>query len=141
MSDLPVITPETAAPGTPLNGYERTITLADLETFVSRTGESLDDYRTDGVLVVPAGMLMGLYGLLIHGTFHYEAGVHVSSELSVTRAPLVGEPFRVGGQVIELFEKNGNKYVTFSVEATSMAGEPLSRVEHTSIYALRKKSA
>ncbi|MCB9484147.1 MAG: hypothetical protein H6675_09065 [Dehalococcoidia bacterium] len=137
---LPPLTEETAKPGTALNGYDRTITRSDIETFVGRTGEDIGSYEEGGALSVPTGMLMGLYGPLIHGTFHYEAGVHVSSDLTVTRIPRAEEPLHVGGEVLELFEKNGNKYVTFSVEVDSAAGERLARVEHTSIYALRKRS-
>ena len=140
-TSLPPLTEETAAPGTPLNGYDRIITRADIETFAGRTGESLDDYMVDGVLTVPPGMLMGLYGPLIHGTFHYQAGVHVSSELTVNRTPQADQPLRVEGRVLDLFEKNGNKYVTFTVEVSDSADERLATVHHTSIYGLRPKGA
>ncbi|MCA9856646.1 MAG: hypothetical protein KC458_05160, partial [Dehalococcoidia bacterium] len=89
---LPPLTEETAKPGTALNGYDRTITRSDIETFVGRTGEDIGSYEEGGALSVPTGMLMGLYGPLIHGTFHYEAGVHVSSDLTVTRIPRAEEP-------------------------------------------------
>ena len=139
---LPDLNEESAAPGRALNGYDRTITRADIETFLARTGEPLDDYEIDGTLTVPPGMLMGLYGPLIHGTFHYEAGVHVSSEMTLNRAPDADQPLRVEGRVLDLFEKNGNKYVTFSVEvAGATSGERLATVHHTSIYALRGKGA
>jgi hypothetical protein len=95
MSDLPPLTEQTAAPGTKLNGYDRTITRDNVETFVSLTSESVDSYLVEGELTVSAGMLMGLYGPLSHGTFHYEAGVHVSSELELGRVPRVDEPIRV----------------------------------------------
>ena len=115
-TQLPPLTEESATPGTALNGYDRTITREDIETFLARTGESLDEYTVDGTLTVPPGMLMGLYGPLIHETFHYQAGVHVSSDLTLHRVPDAGQPLRIEGQVLDLFEKNGNKYVTFSVE-------------------------
>lgn len=140
-TQLPPLTEQTAAPGTALNGYDRTISRADIETFVGRTGESVDDYTVDGALTVPPGMLMGLYGPLIHGTFHYEAGVHVSSTLTVNRTPRADQPLRVEGRVLDLFEKNGNKYVTFSVEVSDTAGERLATVHHTSIYGLRAKGS
>lgn len=136
---LPPLDQDTARPGTPLNAYDRTITRADVEAFLSRTGEDVARYESRDTLSVPTGMLMGLYGPLIHGTFHYEAGVHVSSDLSVTRSPRAGDPLRVSGEVLRLFEKNGNKYVTFSVEVDTADGERLARVEHTSIYALRPR--
>jgi acyl-coenzyme A thioesterase PaaI-like protein len=139
MSDLPPLTEETAPPGTALKGYERTITRDDVAAFVGRTGETLDDYVVGGEATVPAGMLMGLYGPLSHGTFHYEACVHVSSELELDRVPRLDEPIRVEGRVLDLFEKNGNKYVTFSVEVSTLDGERLATVAHTSIYALRRK--
>lgn len=141
MTSLPPLTEESAAPGTTLNGYDRTITRWDIETFVGRTGESPDDYLIDGALTVPPGMLMGLYGPLIHGTFHYQAGVHVSSELTLDRVPRVDQALRVEGQVLGQFENDGNKYVTFSVEVADTAGERLATVHHTSIYALRAKGA
>jgi hypothetical protein len=139
---LPDLTEESAAPGTGLNGYDRTITRADIETFLARTGETLEAYQMGDALIVPPGMLMGLYGPLIHGTFHYEAGVHVSSEMTLNRAPEAHQPLRVEGRVLDLFEKNGNKYVTFSVEVSAAdGGERLATVHHTSIYALRRKGA
>lgn len=141
MTSLPPLNETNSAPGTPLTSYERTISLEDVEKFVSRTGEDIESYRRDGEVTVPAGMMMGMYGPLIHGTFHYEAGVHVSSDLTVKRVPRVDEPIRVGGKVLDLFEKNGNKYVTFSVEVRTHDGEELATVAHTSIYALRKKSS
>lgn len=139
MTDLPPLNETTAAPGTRLNAYERTITREQIETFLGRTGESLDSYVVDGELTVPTGILVGMYGPLIHGTFHYEAGVHVSSELTTNRVPRMDEPLSIEGEVLDLFEKNGNKYVTFSVEVNSSDGERLATVAHTSIYALRKK--
>jgi len=138
---LPPLTEESAAPGTALTGYDRTITREDIETFIARTGESLEDYTVDGALTVPPGMLMGLYGRLIHGTFHYQAGVHVSSELTLDGAVHADQPLRVEGRVLDLFEKNGNKYVTFSVEVADASGQRLATVHHTSIYSLRAKGA
>ena len=140
MTKLPPLTEQTARPGSPLNGYSRTITPDDIATFVGRTGESIDDYAVGGQLTVPPGMLMGLYGPLIHGTFHYEAGVHVSSDLRLNRVPTAGEQLSIEGRVLDLFEKNGNKYVTFSVEVSTPDGDPLATVDHTSIYALRKRA-
>ncbi len=137
---LPDLTEKSAAPGRALNGYNRTITQEDIETFLARTGESLNAYEIEGALTVPPGMLMGLYGPLIHGTFHYQAGVHVSSEMTLHEAPHAAQPLRVEGRILDLFEKNGNKYVTFSVEVSEApAGERLATVHHTSIYALRGK--
>ncbi|MCK9494315.1 MAG: hypothetical protein M0R75_02310 [Dehalococcoidia bacterium] len=140
-ASLPPLTEETAAPGTRLNSYDRTVTRGDIETFLRRTGEGIEAYLDDDVLTVPSGLLIGFYAPLIHGTFHYEAGVHVSSDLSITRLPLADESLRVGGEVLRLFEKNDNKYVTFSVEVDTAGGERLARIEHTSIYALRKKGS
>lgn len=139
---LPDLTETSAAPGTALNGYDRTITREDIKTFLDRTGESLDAYDIAGVLTVPPGMLMGLYGPLIHGTFHYEAGVHVSSEMTLNRLPHADQALRIEGRVLDLFQKNGNKYVTFSVEiAEATSGDLLATVHHTSIYALRRRGA
>jgi hypothetical protein len=138
-AQLPVLSEQSASAGTALNGYDRTITPADIETFVGRTGESPQGYTVDGALTVPPGMLMGLYGPLIHGTFDYQAGVHVSSELTLNRLPRADQPLCVEGRVLDLFVKNGNKYVTFSVEVSDTAGERLATVDHTSIYSLRAK--
>jgi hypothetical protein len=137
---LPPLTEETAAPGTALNAYDRTVTRDDVRAYVERTGEQLADYEDARGLTVPAGMLLGMYGPLIHGTFHYEAGVHVSSDLQLQRVPRVDEPLRVSGRVVDRFERNGSKYVTFTVEVAAAAdGEPLATVVHTSIYALAAK--
>lgn len=139
---LPDLTEESAAPGTALNGYDRTINREEIERFLGRTGESLDAYTIDGALTVPPGMLMGLYGPLIHGTFHYEAGVHVSSEMTLNRVPHADQALRVDGRILDRFEKNNNKYVTFSVEVSEAAsGERLATVHHTSIYALHGRAS
>jgi len=139
---LPPLNAETAAPGTPLNGYDVTYDREVLEKYAERTGEDLDLYVVDGRQRVPTGVLFGAYGKLIHETFHYEAGVHTSSELELVRAPWMDEPLRVEGTVQELFERNGNKYVRFSVEVSNReTGERVATVMHTSIYALQKKTA
>jgi hypothetical protein len=85
-------------------------------------------------------MFLGAYGRLIHETFHYEAGVHVSSEMDLRRAAKLGETVAVSGNALKLFERNGDKYITFDVIITGPDGERLARVEHTSIYALRPRT-
>jgi hypothetical protein len=84
-------------------------------------------------------MFLGAYGRLIHGTFHYEAGVHTASELSISRALPEGTKAKVSGEVLKTFERNGDKYVTFNVVISDDVGEA-ARVEHTSIYGLRSRA-
>lgn len=138
--DLPELNEANCPPGTPLNPYQITYGEAQIRQYLSRTGETEDDYTIDGWLTVPPGVLLGAYGRLIHGTFHYEAGVHVSSDMDLRRTPKLDEPVTVSGNALRLFERNGDRYVTFDVIVTDSSGERLARVEHTSIYALTPRA-
>ena len=81
--NLPPLNDETGKPGTPLNPYEVTFDRAFVQGFLDKTGESADDYAVAGQAVVPPGIYLAAYGRLIHESFHYTAGVHVSSDMKV----------------------------------------------------------
>ena len=136
---LPVMNEENATPGRALNSYEITYDEAAIATYLARSAEPASLYMHDGVLTVPPGMFMGAYGRLIHETFHYEAGVHTASEMKVHRCPPAGTKATVSGEIIRTFERNGDKYVTFSVRVADGEG-PCAEVEHTSIYGLRSRA-
>jgi hypothetical protein len=138
--DLPPLNETTCPAGTPLTPYENTYDEAQVRQYLARTGESMEDYTVDGWLIVPPGMFFGAYGKLIHGTFHYEAGVHVASDMTVHRAPLLDETVTVSGNALRLWERNGDRYITFDVVVTGKDGDRLARVEHTSIYALQPRA-
>jgi acyl dehydratase len=53
--------------------------------------------------------------------------------------PSVGETVTVGGSVVDLFERNGSKYITFRTEIAGADGRALATVDHTSIYALARR--
>jgi hypothetical protein len=139
--DLPALNETNAAPGTPLRPYDLTYSESQIQQFLARTDESLESYIYDGTLHVPPGQLMGAYGRLIHESFHYQAGVHVSSQAEITRVPVADEPLRVTGEILRLSERNGDKYVTFSVLIDTETGERLAKIEHTSIYQLRARTS
>jgi hypothetical protein len=130
---------ENAPAGKPLNSYEIVYDQAAIDAYLARGGESAALYTHDGTLTVPPGMFLGAYGRLIHETFHYEAGVHTASQLTVHRCPPVGTKATVSGEIIRTFERNGDKYVTFSVRVADAEG-PCAEVEHTSIYGLRSRA-
>lgn len=138
--DLPALSEATCPPGTPLKPYQLTYDAEALKKYLDRTGEQASDYVVDGRQRIPPGMYLGAYGRLIHETFHYEAGVHVSSEMDLRRAADLGQSVTVSGNALRLFERNGDKYITFEVIITDRGGEQLARVEHTSIYALRPRA-
>lgn len=137
---LPVMNEENAKPGTPLNAYTITYDRVAIEAYLARSNEPSALYTVEGTLTVPPGMYLGAYARLIHGTFHYEAGVHTASELRVHKCPPEGTVVTVSGEVQRTFERNGDKYVAFSVNVTDDSGEPCATVDHTSIYALRSRS-
>jgi hypothetical protein len=137
--ELPPLNETNCPPGTPLKPYQLTYDREQLRKYLDRTGETEADYQVDGQQVVPPGMFLGAYGRLIHETFHYEAGVHVSSDLELRRVANLGETVTVSGNALKLFERNGDKYVTFDVIITGTDGDRLARVEHTSVYALRPR--
>lgn len=137
--DLPVMNEENAPPGRALNSYEITYDEAAISAYLARSAEPAALYTHDGVLTVPPGMFMGAYGRLIHETFHYEAGVHTASQMTVHRCPPVGTKATVSGEILRTFERNGDKYVTFSVRIADAHG-PCAEVEHTSIYGLRSRA-
>ncbi|MCC6388430.1 MAG: hypothetical protein IT302_13730 [Dehalococcoidia bacterium] len=136
---LPPLTEETARPGTPLNAYEVTFDAPFVQAFLDKTGERAETYTVDGRALVPPGIYLAAYGRLIHETFHYTAGVHVSSDMKVHVAAPVGTKATVSGEVVGLSERNGDRYITFTVNVTSSGGERLAEVEHVSIYALRPR--
>jgi hypothetical protein len=129
-----------AAPGTTLTPYSITYDRTAIEAYLDRSGEPAAPYLRDKGLTVPPGMFLGAYGRLIHGTFHYEAGVHTASQMSVLRCPDVDEEVTVSGQVKRTFERNGDKYVVFDVVLNDSNGNTCATVEHTSIYGLRSRA-
>ncbi len=138
--DLPIMNEENAQPGTPLTAYSITYDRTAIDTYLARSGEPIEPYIEDGVLTVPPGMYLGAYGRLIHGTFHYQAGVHTASQMSVFKCPPEGTVATVSGEVLKTFERNGDKYVTFTVVVSDESGEPCAKIEHTSIYGLRSRA-
>ena len=138
--DLPELNEENAPIGTPLRQYTICYTPEVVQQYLDRGGETPAMYMADGVQLVPPGQLMGAYGRLIHETFHYQTGVHVSSEMTLKRMPKVGETASVTGEIVRLSERNGDKYVTFSVVLDDEAGGRLASIEHTSIYKLRSRA-
>jgi hypothetical protein len=129
-----------AAPGTPLTSYDVVYDKEAIAQYLARSGEPGSLYVHGGKSTVPPGMFLGAYGRLIHGTFHYEAGVHTASELSILKCIPEGTNATVSGTVLTTFERNGDKYVTFSVVVSDETGEPCAKVEHTSIYGLRSRA-
>ena len=137
---LPEMNEATAAPGTPLNPYSITYGRAAIDQYLARSGEPSEPYFRGETLTVPPGMFLGAYGRLIHGTFHYEAGVHTASHMFVTRCPDAGEEVTVSGEIKRTFERNGDKYVVFDVIIKDLNGTTCASVEHTSIYGLRSRA-
>jgi hypothetical protein len=137
---LPELNEQNAPPGTPLKPYDLTIDRAAIERHCASTGEPPTNYEYEGRLRVPPGLLAGTYGRLIHDTFFYTTGVHVSSDLTLNRPVLVGEPLRVSGAITEHFERNGNTYVRFTIAVHDADGRPVAHVEHVSIYKLRPRA-
>lgn len=140
MSDLPPLNEANAGQGTPLKPYEVTYDVDFIAPLLSRTGESLDGYIYDGVAIVPPSVFLGAYGRLIHETFHYTTGVHVSSDMKVCLPAPVGTKAQVSGEVLRLYERNGDKYVTFQVSIDDETGGRIATVEHSSIYAFRPRA-
>jgi hypothetical protein len=138
--ELPEMNESNAAPGTPLTPYEVVYDRAAIEQYLARSSEPIALYTNNGTLTVPPGMFLGAYGRLIHGTFHYEAGVHTASELSTVKPVPEGTKATVSGNVLRTFERNGDKYVTFNVIVSDESGDPCATVEHTSIYGLRSRA-
>lgn len=138
--ELPEMNEQNAQPGTPLTPYEIVYDRSAIGQYLERSGEPAELYIEDGQLTVPPGMYLGAYGRLIHGTFHYEVGVHTSSELTIEKCPPVGTRATVSGEVLKTFERNGDKYVTFNVVVTEDGGDVCATIEHTSIYGLRSRA-
>lgn len=137
--NLPTLNEANCPPGTPLRPHSVTYTEQEIGDYLAGTGESLDAYRTDAALRVPPGMLLIQPIRIIHNNFHYETGVHVSSDLTVHTLPVAGESVSIGGKVSDLFERNGSKYVTMHVTVTGAGGRVHATIEHTSIYELAKR--
>ncbi|MBA4180756.1 MAG: hypothetical protein C0506_09230 [Anaerolinea sp.] len=138
--ELPEMNTENAAPGTPLNAYTVAYDREAIDLYLARSGESIEPYIHHGKLTVPPGLFLGAYGRLIHGTFHYEAGVHTASQMIVSKCVPEGTLATVSGEVVRTFERNGDKYVTFMVVVSDESGDACATVEHTSIYGLRSRA-
>jgi hypothetical protein len=139
MNELPELNEQSAQPGTKLRPYAVTYDEPFVQGFLDKTGESLDAYRDESGTRVPPGIFLGAYARLLHETYHYETGVHVSSDLSIVKAPMMGTSATVSGEVVRLFEKNGDKYVVVQLAVTADSGEVLATVEHSSIYQLKSR--
>ncbi|HXH21592.1 MAG TPA: hypothetical protein VNN10_06150 [Dehalococcoidia bacterium] len=140
--DLPELNEENCKPGDKLRPYSVTYDEPFVAAFLERTGESPADYEGPDGRVVPPAVFFSAYGRLIHGTYHYETGVFVTSNLRLFKAPPLGTKALVTGEVLRLFERNDNKYVTFSVVVSDeSSGERFAEVEHTSIYKLKPRPA
>ena len=139
-TDLLPLNPENAPVGTQLKTYTVTFDREAAATALARTGETPEQYELDGALRVPPLLLLGCYGRLIHESFHYETGVHVSSELTLHALPRLNEPLTVSGAIEEYSERGGSKYVRFSVNVAGADGTPAATVQHVSIYALQARA-
>jgi hypothetical protein len=135
--ELPELSEATCPPGTVLRPHEVTVDAEEINGYLERAGESAEPYRRGGRLRVPPGLLLGQPIRLIHNNFHYETGVHVSSQLRIQRLPEEGQPFTVSGRVSDLYERNGNKYIALAVTFADAAGATLASIEHVSIYQLQ----
>jgi acyl dehydratase len=140
-TDLPELNEANAPAGTPLKPYEITYDRAAIERHCGQTGEAVANYERDGTMYVPTGLLAATYGRLIHETFFYTTGVHVSSDLKAKRPALAGETLHVSGTIAEHFERNNNKYVRFSIAIEDDKRRSVANVEHVSIYKLAPKRA
>jgi len=138
--ELPVMNEQNAPAGTALNPYTLTYDRAAIDQYLARSGELIQPYIKNGKLTVPPGMFLGAYGKLIHGTFHYEAGVHTASQMTVVKCLPADTVVTVSGEVLKTFDRNGDKYVTFMVVVSDQSGEVCATVEHTSIYGLRSRA-
>ena len=140
--DLPELNEENCIPGAPLRPNTVVYDEAFVSNALARTGESIEDYKAGGRSLVPPMVFFSAYGRLIHETYHYETGVHVSSEMNLIKVPELGTTGRVTGEVLRLFDRNGSKYVTFKVVVNDdSSGDLLAEVEHTSIYKLAPRPA
>ena len=137
--ELPALNEDSCPIGTQLRPYQVTYDRDFVQQFLNKTGESLDDYLEQGQQLVPPGVFLGAYARLIHESFHYETGVHVSSDVQFLKAVPLGTEATVAGEALRLFERNGDKYITFSVVISDESGQLLAHVEHTSIYDLKPR--
>jgi hypothetical protein len=135
--ELPELNEANAPPGTEMRPHDVTYDEEEVHSYLARTGESLDAYRVDGRLYVPPGVLLAQPVRIVHANFFYETGVHVSSNMRVHAAPPVGETLTVRGQIGDLFERNGNKYVRLDVQILDTSGASVADIEHISIYKLK----
>src|SRR5262249_32955703 len=119
--------------------YEVAVGSAELDRYCGSTGESPAAYEHEGRQYVPPGLLAQTYGRLIHDTFFYTTGVHVSSDVTLKRPALAGEPLQVSGAIAEHFERNGNKYVRFTTAIEDGERRPVASVDHVSISRLKPR--
>jgi acyl dehydratase len=51
--------------------------------------------------------------------------------------PLAGQTFVTRGVIRQSYERKGNHYLVMDAETLDAAGQPVCRVEHTTIFAVR----
>jgi hypothetical protein len=140
-ADLLPLSEENAPAGTPLRPYTAVFDRAAVSAVLDRTGETPEDYTIDGEPRVPPVILLGCYARLIHESFFYETGVHVSSALTLHRLPRLGETLNVTGAILGHSERGGSKYVRFSVNVAGEDGAPAAAIEHVSVYSLLPRAS
>lgn len=136
--ELQALTEASCPPGTVLRPYMISYGEQEIAQFLDRTGETVDAYRQGDRLYVPPGLLLGAYLRLLHGSFFYETGVHVSSRLTIQQAPLADQEIAVSGRCAANFERNGSKYVDVEITLRDSDGDTLATLEHVSIYQLKR---
>ena len=138
--NLPEMNEQNAQAGTVLNTYQVAYDRAAIEQYLARSGEPMEPYVHNGVCSRCPRACTSACTRGLHGTFHYEAGVHTASEMEVYSCPDEGVLATVSGEIVRTFERNGDKYVAFTVRVSDAGGRLLAKVEHTSIYGLRSRA-
>ena len=136
-SSLRPPTAEALPPG-PLGSVVEEVDDAATKAYLTAIGETLALY--DEERVVHPGGLLRLVNALLMRNVQLGPWIHTASRCELVGVAHVPTTLTAHGIVTETFERSGNEYVRYDALVLS-DGEPVMRVEHTAIYAVRRPGA
>ena len=133
LPDPPPAAEEAAFRARPVLGsLELTVSAEDAARQLAEVGEQLDIYARDGV--VHPGHLLRLADRILLDNFELPPWMHVSSSPRNFAMARVGERLSVRANLVELFERNGHRFVQLDVLVVGSQGPVVRVMPYTAIY-------
>ena len=85
------------------------------------------------------GWISGRPTRLLRHTYHYNAGIHASSQIQQLAPAHAGQTVTVAGHISSAYQRKGHEYCLHDVAMFSASGELLTRIRQASIYQVAKR--